>query len=208
MDRRTTLALVVIFAVLLIYVLWSRQAEQTAQLTATPTAEASADENVVWKAPADQILSVRVVDRARSRSVAFGRETAQASWTVTEPQAQAADQLKAANSTASIARLAFTQALTDVTDLAPFGVLSPTYSLEIKLVDGSLLKMTVGDKTVTGSGYYVMREGEKGVLVVSTFSLDSILGLLDAPPFLPPTETPTPASETPLTPALAASTTP
>jgi hypothetical protein len=197
MNRNTTLILLGVFAVLLIYVLATQNAPPGAA-TATPTsAPTSATTGPLWSGvTGDQVLSVRVTDRVASRSVAFSRASAEASWSVTEPEAQPADQLAAANNVATLVSLQFRNLITNTTDLSAFGVLSPTHMLEIGLVDGRTLKLVVGDKTVTGTDYYVQREGETSVLVVNSFSLDPVLGWVNNPPYLPPTSTPEPV-ETP-----------
>lgn len=200
MNRNTTIALVIAFAVLLVYVLLvQRPADEAAQTaTDTPT-PASQTTGQVWPGlQADQILSVRIEDRAQDRAVAFGRADAAGSWNVTEPEAKTADQLAVASHAASVANLSYQDLITGTTDLAAFGVLSPTYSIELKLVDGTLRKAVIGDKTVTGSGYYLAREGEQAVLVVSSFPLDTLLGLVETPPYLEPTATPPNTTSTPV----------
>ncbi len=195
MSRNTTLILLGVFALLLLYVLATQNAAPAAA-TATPTpAPTSATTGPVWTGvTGDQVLSVRVTDRAVNRSVAFDRASAEASWSVTEPEARPADQLAAANNVATLVNLQFRNLITGTSDLSAFGVLSPTHTLEIGLTDGRTLKLVVGDKTVTGTDYYVMREGDAAVLVVNGFSLEPVLGWLDNPPYLPPTATPEPTT--------------
>ncbi|MGQ0603590.1 MAG: DUF4340 domain-containing protein [Anaerolineales bacterium] len=193
MDRRTTLILVAVFAALLLYVLLVQRPADEAAANATPTPGVqAAPTGAVWAGvTADQIIGVTVEDRAGGRQVAFGRNTPQESWAVTAPEAGPADQLQAATDAAALINVQFSNVLTPTGDLAAFGVLSPTFTVEIKLADGKLLKAAIGDKTITGNEYYVQREGETSVLLVSSFSLEPVLKLVDEPPFLKPTETPT-----------------
>lgn len=193
MNRNTTLILLGVFALLLIYVLLTQNATP-GSATATPTpAPTSAVSGPLWSdVTGDQVLSVRVINHVAGRNVAFGRPSAEASWSVTEPEAQPADQLAAANNVATLVNLQFRNLITSTSDLSAFGVLSPTYTLEIRLVDGRTLKLVVGDKTVTGTDYYVQKEGETSVLIVNSFSLDAVLGWVDNPPYLLPTSTPEP----------------
>jgi hypothetical protein len=193
MNRNTTLILLGVFALLLIYVLATQNAAPEAA-TATPTlAPTDSASGPLWGGvTGDQVLSVRVTDRVGNRSVAFGRASAEASWSVTEPEARPADQLASANNVATLTTLQFRNIITGSADLSAFGVLSPTHMLEIGLADGRTLSLAVGDKTMTGSDYYVQRGGEAEVLVVNGFSLDPVLGWLDNPPYLAPTATPEP----------------
>lgn len=201
MSRNTTLILLGVFALLLIYVLLT-QGAPPGSATATPTiAPTSVTTGLLWGGvTGDQVLSVRVTDRVGSRSVAFGRASPEASWAVTEPEARPADQLAAANNVATLVNLQFRNMITGTTNLSAFGVLSPTHTLEIGLLDGRTLKLVIGDKTVTGTDYYVLRDGEMTVLVINGFSLDPVLGWVNNPPYLPSTPTPeltgTPGPET------------
>jgi hypothetical protein len=104
--------------------------------------------------------------------------------------------LSAANAAASLINVQYSDILSGTADLAAFGVLSPTYVIEIKLADGKLLKAAIGDKTITGSQYYLLRDGETSVLLASSFSLEPVLKMLDEPPVVKPTEAPA-ASESP-----------
>jgi hypothetical protein len=199
MDRRTTLILVAVFAALLLYVVLVQRPADEAAANATPTPAAAADPSgPVWEGvTADQIVNVQIADPAAGKTVAFGRNTPAESWAITAPEPQPADQLQAATDAAALVNLQFSKVLTSATDLAAFGVLSPTFTVEVKLADGRLLKLAVGDKTFTGSDYYARRDGETSVLIVSGFGLDPVLRFIDEPPVLKPTETPTAPAETP-----------
>jgi hypothetical protein len=81
--------------------------------------------------------------------------------------------------------------------------------LGVKLVDGSNVRVSIGDKAPTGSGYYVLRDGESNAVVVSTSAIDGLVALLKAPPYAAPTATPTPTvALTALAPTVAATRTP
>jgi hypothetical protein len=196
MNRNTTLILVGVFAALLLYVLLVQRPADEARANATPTSGASTTGSVWGTLTADQVLSLRIEDRAGGRVVAFGRASASAAWEVTEPEARPADQLTAATNVGSAANLTYQSSLEPTTELSAFGVVSPTYTIAITLVDGSTIKGFVGNKTPVGDGYYVAKEGSGTVMVVSNFTLDALLKLLDEPPYLQPTQTPAPV-ETP-----------
>lgn len=189
MNRNTTLILVVVFAALLLYVLLVQRPADEAKANATPTTAVTLSGSLWAGVTADQILNVRVEDRAQGRTLAFGRADATAAWTITEPSAQAADQVAAAGNAATLVGLTYQNTLTPTTDLANFGVLSPTYVIQVDLVGGATHKLIVGDKAPTGSAYYAMKNGEPALYVLSQFSLDQIVGWIDSPP-VPPTATP------------------
>jgi hypothetical protein len=82
--------------------------------------------------------------------------------------------------------------LEDVSNLADFGLTAPAYALEIKQKDGQSFKATVGQKTVTGSAYYVLPSGSSTPVLVLSSYLDPLLNLPTAPPLATPTPEVTP----------------
>lgn len=191
MNRNTTLILVGAFAVLLLYVLLVQRPAEEAKANATPTAGIITTGNVLGAVTADKVLSVRIADRAAGVSVAFGRSDPSAAWTVSEPEVRPADQISAATNAGTLTNLTYNTTLTPTQELSAFGVLSPTYVIDVKTADGSALKVNIGDKTPTGDAYYVAVDGAATVMIVSSFSLDPILGWVQSPPYLQPTATPT-----------------
>ncbi len=74
------------------------------------------------------------------------------------------------------------------------GLEPPRYALTLSLEDGSEHTVLIGGRTVTGSGYYLQVDGGP-VAVVNQFSVETLIDLLEEPPFVP---TPTPGTgETP-----------
>jgi hypothetical protein len=193
MNRTTTIVLVVVFAALGLYVLLVQVPKDRAAAEATPTADTTP--RVVWVTTADQVNRLRLAEPATGRSVAVSKD-AQGVWTVTEPTAGPADADALLGVTANAAALSVTGVVTTATDLAPFGVLEPQYTLEVGLADGQTLKAAIGVPAPVG-GYYLLREGDTQVMVVSNFGLDSLVALLDTPPYAP---TPTPAFQLDITP--------
>jgi hypothetical protein len=199
MNRTTTIVLVVIFAVLALYVVLVQAPRDRAAAEATPTA--AAGPRVVWETTADQVTSLRVTEPGTGRSVAVAKDAA-GTWTVTEPAAGPADPVALSSATSSAANLSVNGVVTSTTDLAPYGVLSPTYTLEVGLADGQTLRASVGITSPVGGAYYVLREGDSNVMVVTSFGIDALVGLLDTPPYAP-TATPAFSLETtPSTPEL------
>ncbi len=194
MNRTTTIVLVVILAALGLYVLLVQVPRDRAAAEATPTVDATP--RVVWQTTADQVTRLRLMETATGRSVALTKDAAGV-WTVSEPEPGPADANTMLTLTTNAASLSVSGVVT-ATDLAPYGVLDPTYSLEVGLADGQTLKAAIGGTAPVG-GYYLLREGDTQVMVVSTFSLDALIGLLEAPPYAP---TATPAFSLDLTPAM------
>ena len=195
MNRTTTIVLVVVLAALALYTVLVQNPRDRAAAEATPTVDTTP--RVVWETTADQITSLRVSEPGASRSVAVAKD-AQGTWTVTDPEAGPADANRLLSLTANAAALSVTSVVTTATDLAAYGVLDPTYTLEVGLADGQSLKAAVGNKAPVGDGYFVLREGDTNVMVVAGFWLDALIELLNTPPYAP---TATPAFSLDLTPS-------
>lgn len=185
MNRNLTIVLVIVFVALLIYVLVVQVPKDQAQANITPSPMVS---NYVWSIQAEQIAGVRVLDKAQNLSVAFAKG-ADGVWTITEPENRPADSAQITNELYKFTGLYVRSELTTTTDLTPYGVLSPTYTIEVNLTDGSALKADVGNLNPTSSSYYVLRQGETVVLLVNKSSIDGIVGLIAAPPYIVPTPT-------------------
>jgi hypothetical protein len=192
MNRKLTIGLVVVFALLLLYVLIIQRPKDIAA-DVTPTAQSPA---YVWAISPEQVSGFRLEDRVNDRALALTLD-ASGLWTLAEPGPQPADQAAASSAVTTLAGLMVANAITTTTDLTLFGVLSPTYQLEVSLIDGTQLSAAIGDKTPTGTGYYVLRAGETQVITVNATSLGSLIALLDTPPVVPPTAETTSALEIP-----------
>jgi hypothetical protein len=80
-------------------------------------------------------------------------------------------------------------------DLLPFGLEDPGTRVTLLLADGSTKAFDVGRAVGIGGKTYVRAGGGDDIQVVSQYSLDDVVGLLENVPVLPPTSTP----EVPLT---------
>jgi hypothetical protein len=87
------------------------------------------------------------------------------------------------------------QSLEHPGDLADFGLAQPQAQVTVIMVDGTSRSLDVGSLDPTGSVYYV-RLAEGGTVdMVSRYSLDDLLGLIQDPPYPAPTATPSSAVE-------------
>lgn len=210
MNRKPTLILVGAFFVLLLYFLFVQRPKEEAAKNATPT-QAATSGGALWSFTADQITGARVVDNVGLRTMAISMNTTGV-WAVLQPTPAPADQLQAGDVINRLAGLRYTSVLTQVANLDDFGVLSPTYTIELTTADGVVHVVSVGNKSPVGTLYYVQRPGETQILVVS--GLDVLEQMLTTPPYVIPTPTlevtvdlvatllaPTPTLSTTVTPA-------
>jgi hypothetical protein len=116
-------------------------------------------------------------------------------WTVNLPTPGTADQSLAGAAETQIGALQVVTELGTVSGLSDFGLAFPVYTIKLGYANGVEHKIELGNLTPTSSGYYVQLDDGQ-VYVVSQYSLDAVLNLIDNPPY-PPTPTPEPATVTP-----------
>jgi hypothetical protein len=112
---------------------------------------------------------------------------AENAWALILPSEAPADQ---ASVEAAASQITVIQILDRLPDISPqdVGLDDPEYKMDFKFTSGVERNVEVGVVTPTESGYYVRVDGGE-VVIVSRYTLDSLLGLLNNPPYMP-TETP------------------
>jgi len=193
MVRRNTLILFILFLLALsAYVLFNRQQEQQAALV-TPTAATQP----LWELDASTITGIQVED-ASGRQVRL--EQMSGAWVLIDPTAEATDTARAASLATQLGSLTVRSLLQTPPAASVMGLEPPAYTIRLMLGDGSRLTAEVGMETPTQSGYYVRmtdsrRPDNALVAVVNTYSVESIVDVLDSPPiYLTPTVGLTPLS--------------
>lgn len=198
MIRRSTLVVIVVFALLLglMAYLQNRQAEAP---EATPT---SGPEPIIKLELAD-LAGLRIL--SQDGSIFYATRDASGTWTLIQPSIKG--DLNSSTIDANVTQLIDLRPLTSldaVTGLEAVGLLTPDYVIRLLLVDGSEVVLKIGDETPTQSGYYVQVDNSE-VVVAQSFAIQAVFGMLDNLPFQP---TPTPEfTETPIA-ADSSSTTP
>lgn len=188
MTRRTATILLVAIVVLGGIVIYLNA---NPELTAAPTPTPVTQSDTLWEVDLSQVVGLTVTDLEKQAAFSTALDDA-GLWQVTQPQAGEADSARMMTIANTLGSLFVTREITDVANLADFGLEAPKYTIEIKLRDGTALKATVGEKAIGGLGYYVLREGERQPVIVGTASLDTLLTLPDQPPIVTPTPVATP----------------
>jgi hypothetical protein len=189
MNRKTTLILVSVFVVLGLYTWWLQTSTKNQAVAATPTPTVPAN---LWSFTADQVTGLQVTDNTSGQSVVVKKD-AQGQWNVVQPEARLADSSTVGSITSSLVSLSIMQNITSTTDLTPFGLAKPAFTVQADLENGTSLKAAIGDKIPTGNGYYLLRAGEATPLAVADYGLQPLLDWLKTPPYFVPTPTPAPA---------------
>ena len=102
-------------------------------------------------------------------------------WVLKQPIETGANQGSAeaaATQIKSLRIVSHPEVATDVVGLNP-----PSYTLTVELSSGSEKIVRIGDITPTGSGYYANIEGSEEVLILSKDGVDSLVIMLESPPY-------------------------
>jgi len=123
-------------------------------------------------------------------------------WLLDEPTKEEADTTQLNSIVTQFAKLTATRALTDTpADLAPFGLVTGTLTLELKLKDNRTEVIRVGNATIGASDDYAQHVGDPRVYLVPVASISTLQLLVTTPP-RKPTPTPTSPPTTPTAGAL------
>ena len=205
MIRRSTVVYLVLLLALTgaYYYLNHREKPADIEVTAEPGTEIA--QAYLFTAEDGTPSSVHLQSKAgQVVEVARGADNA---WVLTQPIEAKADQAAAEAAASQITTMSILDTVPDV-DAKLVGLETPEYVLTVKFTSGVERTVDIGVITPSESGYYV-RGADGKVIIVSKSAIDSLLGLLDNPPYLetltpspiPPTATltPLPASQTPET---------
>jgi len=193
MIRKTTWIIVLIFAVLLAAVLlWQRsQGEKAAE--ATPQAsEAVASDQYLFDVEGE-IAGVRIEHVGDKAIDLLKDETGQ--WSLTGVPDSTLDSAAMDSVIGGLAVLPVVSTLQNPPELEALGLNPPSYRILVTVRNGDQYLASVGKVTPTGSGYYVL-SGDRRVMIANEFSLQSVLDLVDKPPYLP-TPYPLPVEQIP-----------
>ena len=203
MIRRSTVVYIVLLLALAgaYYYLNNRNKTADIEVTVEPSSEVA--QVYLFTAQDGTPSSIRIESKAgQTVEIARGADNA---WTLTKPIEAKADQGAAEAAASQITTMSILDTVPEI-DPKIVGLETPEYVLTVKFTNGVERTVDIGVITPTESGYYV-RDAEGKVIIISRSAIDSLLGLLDNPPYLetltpspiPPTatSTPLPASQTP-----------
>jgi hypothetical protein len=205
MIRRSTVVYIVLLLALAgaYYYLNNRNKTADIEVTAEPSSEVI--QTYLFTAEEGTPTSIRIESKTGDTvEVARGADSA---WTIIQPIEAKADQAAVEAAATQIMSMSILDTDPDV-DPKIVGLETPEGVLTVNFTKGGKRTVDIGVITPTESGYYV-RNTDGKIVIVSKSAIDSLLGMLIAPPDLetltpspiPATEilTPPPASQTPET---------
>jgi hypothetical protein len=182
-NPRLTAALVALFVVLAGAVWWL-------ELRSPAPAAKPAGQAPVFDLKPDDVSRIEVDDSGKTVAV----ERVEGGWRLVQPAGEA-DAARVEGAVGQVAKLNATRKLEDASDLASYGLSSPTSRLLLGMKDGSSQELLIGSKTPDQASYYVKRGDSPAIFVTATFALGDLMRWPTDPPR--PRATPTPPPQPP-----------
>jgi hypothetical protein len=187
LQQRTTVIVVVVFAVLavLVYLVEVRGGQ------GTPTEE----EGVVpvFSFEVDQATLLKVTDLTTDEAVTVTKSP-EGAWQMTEPFETEGDDTRVEGVLGRLSSLSSTRVIEgEDVNLEAFGLAEPSLRVELGLEGGESQVLLVGNENPVGYSRYTQREGEARVYLVGSSTIGDLEQLIADPPEKPtPTLTKTP----------------
>jgi hypothetical protein len=192
MIRRNTWILVGILVVLVAVAWIVQRSSNNTQAGATPTSVVSN----FFNTEDHSIVGMRI-SNAAGEAVEM-KKGPDGSWSLIQPQDEEADTSRIESGVTQAEGLQVISSLNSDLSLDVIGLDPAAYEISVTYDDASSQLALIGSKTPTGSGYYA-KMGDEPIQVVSPYSVEGILDLLNNPPIKP---TPTPSIEPEVTPTM------
>ena len=187
MIRPSTVVYIVLLLVLAGAYYYLNNREQPADLE--PTAEAGTEVAPAYLFTAEEGAPTGIRIEAKSGDTVEVARGADNAWELIQPVEAPADQAAAEAAATQLTALRILETVPDV-DPEIVGLETPEAVLTVQFTDGGERTIDIGVVTPSESGYYV-RSTAGQVVIVSRSAIDSVLGILIAPPYL---ETPIPGT--------------
>src|SRR5512138_341759 len=189
MIRRSTIVYIVLLLVLLgAWYFLKNRPEATADAEATITAQPTSVE-ISYLFPAEDGTPSSIRMEAKTGETVEVARDAENAWVLVEPAKVKADQASAEAAASQITTIQVLDSVPEDVAPADVGLEVPEYVLTIKFTSGTERTIAVGVVTPSESGYYA-RDAAGKIVIVSKDAIDSLLMLLQNPPYA---ETPTPS---------------
>jgi Domain of unknown function (DUF4340) len=160
MDRRLTLVLLLVLAAVGGAAWWLERPGQAPAATATPSSAP------LWTLESTDVVKVTLEDTHAHSVIELDRQ-ADGTWSIVRPSQQAADTGAVELAVGQIAKMSIITDLGTELRIENFGVDKPAFRITLTTAD-TAYTLEVGSATVTGSGYYVRKQGDARVVVVGT----------------------------------------
>ncbi len=188
-KQNTWIALIVLMLLLVTMVIWQGVATNE-EIDVIPTSTSSL---LLPQLDVGKIVAF-TLQRSEGNETLILEKDETGGWVLKQPASELTDSASVDANLSQLASIRILSAPMLDVGLEDLGLKPPMYRLLIQLEDGQQLILNVGSETPTGSGYYVLTP-ERRIVIVNKFTLDAIIAMLDQPPILEPTPTPSPTVE-------------
>lgn len=193
MDRRLTIALFAILALLGAYIWYTFLRQDAPPLTpVTPEPE----EIVFYSADPNQMQRVQAQDAASGDTTIIVREGDR--WRMQAPAQGDAYFVRADALVFDLSRIEADRKLETPGDLTAFGLNPPQYRVIITLTDGTETTLSLGNENPDQNYAYAIKNGDPAVYLVEFSLREDVIEFITSPPYTP---TPSPTLEPIGTPA-------
>ena len=185
MIRRNTWILLIVLVALVGAAFYLNNQKKTSATPATP-----ASQQYLFTSQDGNPTDIKIEDTAAGHSVEIARDST-GTWVVKAPTAAAASQGQAEAAATQITSLSLFGNVQLGLDVV--GLDKPAYVMTVTFDSAKTHKVLIGEVTPIQTGYYVQVDGGR-VEVADKSGIDSLVGMLTAPPYLAtltPTITPT-----------------
>lgn len=160
MKFRGLLTAVVVLAVVGGAAYWSEKSKKAEE--GKPAADAPPK---ILTIPEDQFQSIRLQKKGAETTVVT--KSGNIKWDITQPKPLPADPDSVGSLVSTLASLSSDRLIEDkATDLAGYGLVTPSQEVDITRKDGKTQKLLLGDDTPTGSGVFAKVDGDPRVFTV------------------------------------------
>ncbi len=192
MDRRITIILVVVLAVLGGYIWYAflrEDAPPIEPVTPAPTPIA------VLEFDDSQAMALQVRDVKNNQTTRVVREGD--AWKMEQPAQGQAFAPPIERLLFALAALKAERKIASPTDLAAYGLNPPAYQVQVTMQDGSGYTLALGNQNPDKSYFYAMKNSDAAVYLITASIGEDIQALVTSPPYTPtpalmPQATPTP----------------
>ncbi len=190
MDRRITIALVVILALLAGYI-WYTFLRADAPPLVPETPEPTAIPFL--SLPSDQVQAIQVLDTQTKQTTRVVRDGEE--WKMEQPAQGQANRVRVERVLFELSRITAERKLTPTGDLAVYGLNPAAYQVRTELKDGSTVTFQLGGENPDKDYFYALKNGDAAVYLIDASIANDLVEFATLPPFTPtpePTESPSP----------------
>lgn len=186
MNRRTTLILVVVFAVLAVFAYYTQQQNPNPLPPSSFTPPATPA--TIFEFLSDNVASIEVRNLRTNQVTQVKRISG--NWIMQLPANSPADTTTVNRVVGTLAHLSSSRVITSATDLSAFGLVTPTFQARLVMTDTTAYALNFGNQNPDKTGYYVNYPGDPRIFIVPVALYQDVADFVDKPPY-PPTATPT-----------------